>query len=78
MSPHLKTQLPACRFAAAEIVPTQDPARDQVLFTCSAPANLSAACGYPVGRCPHHGPYRSTEERAEDTSDCLIRQALGL
>lgn len=78
MSPHLQTQLPTCRFAAAEIVPTQDPNRLLVLFTCSAPSDLSAACGYPVGRCPHHGPFWSAEERAEDTSDCLIRQALGL
>jgi hypothetical protein len=74
----LQAQLPACRFAAARTVPTKDPNLNPVQVTCSAPADLAAACGYPVGRCPHHGPFRSVEEREEDTRDCLIRQSLRL
>lgn len=74
----LQAQLPACHFAAARTIPSKDPSRNPVEVTCSAPADLAGACGYPQGLCPHHGPFLSEEDRTEDTRDCLIRQTLEL
>lgn len=73
----LLAQLPACLLATARLVPSPDPTALDVEVTCRAPTHVASACGYPLGRCPHRGPYWSDEEREEDTSMCLIREALG-
>lgn len=76
--PFLQAQLPACPLASPRLVLSPDPSRSLVVVTCAAAADQASACGYPHGICPHKGPFLSDEDRAEETSLCLIRQALGL
>ena len=73
----LLAQVPACPLARPSLAATPDH-RLLVQVRCAAPAGLQAACGYPAGRCPHHGPYTGPDDALEELDLCLLRQALRL
>jgi len=70
----LLAQAPACPLARPRFAATPD--RLLVQVRCAAPADLQAACGYPAGRCPHHGSYTGPDDAKEELDICLLRQAL--